>query len=178
MDILPPELLSHILAYLPKSSLPSARLVSRAFAALSLPILFAHLPGWLDYDGSHRRVVALAHDVYERPAVMWSPWASEPDEPIDEVFLGLVWQLLVRKRVPSRSGCSGGEADPLAKEQEGSEAAVTLAAVAGPLTPANFARLSGRMDMTERRLKTGQNRFLLYRNCVREAKKQRPWGAW
>jgi hypothetical protein len=32
------------------------------------------------------------------------------------------------------------------------------------LTPQNFAELSGREEMSENRLRTGQNRFLLHRS--------------
>lgn len=38
------------------------------------------------------------------------------------------------------------------------------------LTALNFAELSGREEMCENRLRTGQNRFLMYRNYTEEAK--------
>jgi hypothetical protein len=37
------------------------------------------------------------------------------------------------------------------------------------LTGQNFAQLSRREDMTENRLRTGQNRFLLYRSYTEES---------
>ena len=36
------------------------------------------------------------------------------------------------------------------------------------LTPQNFAKLSGKVELTENRLKTAQNRFLLHRNYSRK----------
>lgn len=40
------------------------------------------------------------------------------------------------------------------------------------LTAHNFAALSGRGELSERVLRMGQNRFLLYRNYIRIAKKE------
>jgi hypothetical protein len=39
------------------------------------------------------------------------------------------------------------------------------------LTAHNFAELSGNAEMTENRLKTAQNRFLLYRSYTEEARR-------
>ncbi len=55
----------------------------------------------------HRAVIALAHGAYNRPAVMWSPWATRPDGPVDDVFLGTVWRLLIKSEV--RELLIGGE---------------------------------------------------------------------
>ncbi len=38
-----------------------------------------------------------------------------------------------------------------------------------PLTANTFAELSGRVEMSENRLRTGQNRFLLYRSYTEDA---------
>ncbi|KAG4431282.1 hypothetical protein IFR05_013226, partial [Cadophora sp. M221] len=76
---LPPELLHQILTHIPKSDLPSIRLLNHTFETLAFSILFRNLLNWLDYKTSHAAVVALALDVCERPSGMWSPWASEPE---------------------------------------------------------------------------------------------------
>jgi F-box-like len=143
MDSLPPELVQQIVANVPKSSLSNCRLVSRSFNTFAFPILFSHIPNWLDYTLSHRAILSLVHDAFNRPAVMWSPWASEPDEPVDDIWLGIVWKLLMRSDPPGL--------------QETTEAWVRL-------TPQNFAELSRREEMSEKVLRTGQNRFLLHRS--------------
>jgi len=38
---------------------------------------------------------------------MWSPWATRPDGPVDDVFLGTVWRLLIKSEV--RELLIGGE---------------------------------------------------------------------
>ena len=154
MDLLPPEIVRQIVANVPKPSLPSCRLVCRTFNTFAFAILFSHIPHWLDYKTSHQAVLSLVHDVYNRPAVMWSPWASEPDLPVDRVFMGIVWKLLVKTDPPGFSLIS----------QEGIEAIEDLV----QLTPQNFAELSEKEEMTENRLKTAQNRFLLHRNYSRK----------
>ncbi|KAN0108488.1 hypothetical protein V8E51_008230 [Hyaloscypha variabilis] len=151
MDSLPPEIIRQIVANVPKSSLLSCRLVCRAFNTFAFPILFSHIPHWLDYKTSHQAVLSLVDDVYNRPAVMWSPWASEPDLPVSNAFMGIVWKLLMKSDPPGFSLTieEGGEAMMVDRVR---------------LTPQNFAELSGKEEMTESRLKTAQNRFLLHRN--------------
>ncbi|KAE9378145.1 hypothetical protein N431DRAFT_329652 [Stipitochalara longipes BDJ] len=151
MDSLPPEIVRQIVSNAPKSSLASCRLVCRMFDSFAFPILFSYIPHWLDYKTSHQAVLSLVHDVYNRPAVMWSPWASEPDLPVDNIFMGIIWKLLVKTDPPGFS---------LPKEESGG----TMGIDQVQLTPQNFAELSGRDEMTENRLKTAQNRFLLHRN--------------
>ena len=121
-------------------------------------------------------MVALANDAYNRPAVMWSPWATGPDEPVEQVWIGIVWRLLVGRDVGAGieiigkgEGKGGGEASGLAsrledlgkKEEEKGEVC---------LTGANFAALSGREEMTEDRLRTGQNRYLWHRAYASRAR--------
>ncbi|EPE27810.1 F-box [Glarea lozoyensis ATCC 20868] len=143
MDDLPTELVVQIISYVPKTSLPQLRLVSRLFNNLSIVYVFSHIPQWLDYEASHRLVLTIAHDAYNRPAAMWSPWATAPDEPCDNIFLGIVWKVLVGTNVP------------------GSNREVVA------LTAWNFAALSGREDMDEKRLRTGQNRFWMHRSYAK-----------
>lgn len=150
MESLPPEVVQEIIAKVPKSSLPSCRLVCRTFATFAFPILFSHVPNWLDYTVSHRAVTSLAHDAFNRPAVMWSPWATGPDGPVEEVWMRIVWKLLMKTDPPGlhlSRGEAAEERDSLVR-----------------LTPRNFAELSGREEMSENRLRTGQNRFLLHRS--------------
>lgn len=146
MDFLPPEIIQQIVANVPKSSLSSCRLVCRTFNTFAFPILFSHVPHWLDYKTSHQAVLALVHDALNRPAVMWSPWASEPSGPVDDVWMGIVWKLIMKTDPPGFS-----------LFQDKGEELVRL-------TPQNFAGLSRREEMTESRLRTGQNRFLLHRS--------------
>jgi hypothetical protein len=82
-----------------------------------------------------------------RPAVMWSPWASGPDGPADETWIGIVWRVLMKNDPPGLSTTEDSE--------EGMHKVV--------LTAKNFAELSGKEEMTENRLKTSQNRYLLHR---------------
>lgn len=100
MDTLPSELLALIVDHLPKQSLPQARLVSHAFDSFAFPLLFSHVPHWLDYKLSHRSIVSLAEDLCHRPAVMWSPWATEPDGPVEDVVRRIFYLFCV---VSSRS---------------------------------------------------------------------------
>ncbi|KAG9235068.1 hypothetical protein BJ875DRAFT_460054 [Amylocarpus encephaloides] len=74
MDTLPTEIVLQILHQLPSSSLSNIRLTSRGLEVLAFPLLFSHIPKWLDPKHSHQQVLAIAHDAYNRPAVMWSPW--------------------------------------------------------------------------------------------------------
>jgi hypothetical protein len=150
MDALPPVLIRQIVSNIPKSSLSSCRLVCQTFNTFAFPTLFSHVPHWLDYKISHQAVLSLVHDAFNRPAVMWSPWASEPTEPVDDIWMGIVWKLLMKAGPPGFS---------LFKEVRG-EALERRA----QLTPQNFAELSGREEMSENRLRTGQNRFLLRRS--------------
>jgi hypothetical protein len=86
---------------------------------------------------------------------MWSPWASEPDEPVDEVWMGIVWKLLMKSDPPGHA---------LSKEEVTKKSGENRSR----LTPQNFAELSGREEMSENRLRTGQNRFLLHRSHSKE----------
>ncbi|KAH7356482.1 hypothetical protein BKA65DRAFT_375396, partial [Rhexocercosporidium sp. MPI-PUGE-AT-0058] len=137
---LPPELLHEILSHIPKSSLPSIRLLNHTFESLTFPLLFRNLLNWLDYKTSHAAIMALAHSAYERPTVMWSPWASEPEGAVQDVWLGVVWRLQMKS-----AEVEGG--------REGER-----------LTPENYARFSGREEMSEKRLRVAQNRYLLHRS--------------
>ncbi|KUJ11911.1 uncharacterized protein LY89DRAFT_543119, partial [Mollisia scopiformis] len=128
-----------------KPSLPACRLVCRTFDAITFPLLFYHIPQWLNYEASHRAVLSLAHDICNRPAVMWSPWATAPDGPVDPVWMAIVWKLLVKRDVPGSLAVVGRKGE-------------------GVLTAENFAELSGMEEMTENRLRTGQNRFLMHRS--------------
>jgi hypothetical protein len=152
MDCLPPEIVQQIVANIPKPSLPACRLVCRAFNTFAFPLLFSHIPHWLDYTISHRAVISLVHDAFNRPAVLWSPWATGPDGPVDEIWMGIVWRLSMKTDPPGF---------PFSKEaecgEESKEGQVRL-------TPQNFAELSGSEEISENRLRTGQNRFLLHRS--------------
>jgi hypothetical protein len=99
MDSLPPEIVANV----PKYSLPYFRLVCRSFNTFAFPILFSHVPRWLDYTLSHQAVLSLVHDAFNRPAVMWSPCASEPDGPVNEIWMGIVWKLLMKSDPPGYS---------------------------------------------------------------------------
>ena len=135
MDTLPPEIISQIITNIPKSSLPEIRLVCHSFNTFAFPPLFSHVPHWFDYTLSHRAVTSLVNDVFNRPSVMWSPWATGPDGPAESVWLAICWKVLVKSELPR------GDV----------------------LTAENFAELSGNEEMCENRLRTGQNRFLLHR---------------
>jgi hypothetical protein len=78
---------------------------------------------------------------------MWSPWTSGPDGPADETWIGIVWRVLMKNDPPGLSTTEDSE--------EGMHKVV--------LTAKNFAELSGKKEMTENRLKTSQNRYLLHR---------------
>jgi hypothetical protein len=149
MDTLPAELVAQILSNLPKSSLTPCRLVCRSFSTISFPLLFANVPLWLDYNYSHQSIISLTQDVLNRPAVMWSPWALGPDGPAEDVWMGIVWRMLMRTEPPGSSPVRG-------ERGEREEAAMVL-------TCDNFAELSGREEMSENRLRTSQNLYLLYR---------------
>jgi hypothetical protein len=158
------------------------RLVSRSFGMLAFSLVFKHIPLWLDYKLSHQKIQELALDLRERPAVMWSPWVDEPEGEVQEVWLELCWKLMARRELPgvdipteylrrdvgseseieearegrSEEGDKGKDTDG---EGEGKEGGVKL-------TAKNFVDLNGIGGMTEHRLKTGQNRFLLWRMYV------------
>ncbi|CZT44961.1 uncharacterized protein RSE6_05223 [Rhynchosporium secalis] len=147
MNTLPTELLYQILSHIPKSSLPSVRLLNHTFEAIAFPLLFKNLLNWLDYKTSHAAITALAHDVYNRPSIMWSPCASEPDGPVEAVWLGIIWRLQMGKHSPELErgiGMLGGEVQVLTSE--------------------NYARLSRREEMCENRLRLAQNRYLMHRS--------------
>jgi len=86
---------------------------------------------------------------------MWSPWASIPDGPVHDVFLGIVWRVLMKCDPPGLGGVSVSDLKRIGEEGG--------TGVGTGLTGANFKELSGREEMTENRLRTGQNRFLLFR---------------
>jgi hypothetical protein len=163
MDSLPTEIVQQILDHLPKKFLPSCRLVCRTFAALTFPLLFSHIPKWLDYEASHRAVISLAHDAYNRPAVMWSPWATGPDGPVEEIFLKIIWKLLMKTNPP------GFEELEMNDPGEGKRSV--------RLTATNFVELSEREEMTENQLRTGQNRYLLHRSYTENHDSEFRWEA-
>ena len=94
---------------------------------------------------------------------MWSPWATGPDGHLDEVWIGIVWKLLMKTDPPRI---------PLDERKE-MVARGSLLKV--QLTGSNFAELSGRQEMTENRLKTGQNRYLLHRSYTQGGKDDSFW---
>jgi len=100
MESLPLEIVQQILSHVPKQHLPTTRLVCHIFDTIAFPLLFYHVPQWLDYENSHQAVLSLAHDIYGRPAVMWSPWASGPDGPVEDIWMGIVWRLLMKSPPP------------------------------------------------------------------------------
>ncbi|KAF5877063.1 uncharacterized protein Bfra_001424 [Botrytis fragariae] len=145
MDSLAPELLKHILSHLPISSLRSCRFVDRTFSIIAFSFLFSHIPHWLDCNKSLQFLVSIAHDAFNRPAVIWSPWATIPDVLVDEMWLQIVWKLF--KGFAFHAGGRGEE-----------------------LTAGNFARLSGVVDMSEARLRTAQSRYLLFKSYTKKVK--------
>jgi hypothetical protein len=86
MDQLPPEIVKQILAEVPESSLTSCRLACRSFEALSFPPVLPYAPMARLRD-LHRSIISLTRDAYNRPAVMWSPWATGHDGFVDEVWM-------------------------------------------------------------------------------------------
>ncbi|TAQ87380.1 hypothetical protein B7494_g4297 [Chlorociboria aeruginascens] len=147
---LPPELLDQILSLLPKSTLRALRSQNKLFSKLCFPLIFTHLPHWLCYKTSHRSIIAVAEDAYGRPAAMWSPWATGPDGPIEDIWLKIVWKFHV------------GQEFPAGRVEEDEDEDV--------LTGHNFAALSGKGDMTYNRLRTAQNRFLMHRSYTGDRK--------
>ncbi|KAH8685908.1 hypothetical protein BGZ60DRAFT_103701 [Tricladium varicosporioides] len=156
MEILPAELIQQVISHIPKSSLQQVRLVSKIFASLSFPRLFSHVTSWLDLEISHRAAISLAHDAYNRPTVMWSPWAVGPEEPVNEIWMTIVWKSLMKSDPPGLLALVPSPYSTQNKIQEQGIEGLKL-------TPQNFAELSGRKEMTENRLRTSQNRFLLHR---------------
>jgi len=144
MNTLPPEIVQQIFDNVPKSSLPSCRLVCRSFNTFIFPILFSHVPHWLYYTTSHRAVISLVHDAFNRPAVMWSPWTAGPDGPVVDVWMGIVWRMLMKSNPPRL----------LVSNEEGGK---ELKKGQVRLTARDFAELRGRKEMSENRLRTGQN---------------------
>ncbi|KAI9054214.1 hypothetical protein LZ554_001384 [Drepanopeziza brunnea f. sp. 'monogermtubi'] len=195
MDKLPPELLYTILSHVPKRSLPSARLVNHVFEAISFPLLFRNLLNWLDHEASHAAVLAVAQDVYSCPAVMWSPWALEPDGPAAETWVGILWRLQMKTAATAAAAAPGpllshdydsrfpnpapqvlvgvgvgvgvGVAAAVAVEERDDGRSIGCGHGRGhgePLTPANYARLSGNEELSEARLRIAQNRYLMHRS--------------
>jgi hypothetical protein len=95
----------------------------------------------------------------------------------------IVWKLLMKSDPPGLVATAATAVDGLdgTEEVEGSTE-TTLMASSNPedpekvgqlekvwLTIANFAQLSGREEMTENRLRTGQNRYLLHRAYASKA---------
>ncbi|KAK0116617.1 hypothetical protein ONS96_012473 [Cadophora gregata f. sp. sojae] len=161
LTTLPTELLLQILLYLPPSSLQTLRLTSHHLETLSFPLLFRNLPNWLDYKRSHAAIVALANDAFERPSGMWSPWASEPDGEVQGTWLGLLW------RVETRGGFVLNENWGKKDGEEGEGEGVWVDGGNGEKvwgTARSYARLSGREDVNEKKLRAAQNRYLMHRN--------------
>lgn len=73
----------------------------------------------------------------------------------------IVWKLLMKTDAPS--------VPLIATQKEGG----MLERVG--LTGRNFAELSGRKEMTENRLMTGQNRYLLHKSYTRGGKDDEFW---
>ncbi|KAF7908610.1 uncharacterized protein EAF01_004365 [Botrytis porri] len=93
MDSMAPELLKHILSYLPISSLRSRCLVDRISSIIAFSLLFSHIPHSLDCNKSLQYLVSIIHDAFDRPAVIWSPLATIPDVCVDAIWLQIVWKL-------------------------------------------------------------------------------------
>ena len=91
---------------------------------------------------------------------MWSPWASEKNESVKGVWLGLLWRdemkggFVLQGGEEWREGTDGEEGYWV---DGGSGARVWLMA-------GNYARLSGREDMDEKRLRVAQNRYLMHKD--------------
>jgi hypothetical protein len=96
---------------------------------------------------------------------MWSPWATGPDGPVEDVFLIIIWKLLMKTNPP------GSEETELEMDDSGESMWTTH------LTATNFAELSGREEMTENRLRTGQNRYLLHRSYMEDRNSEFRWEA-
>jgi hypothetical protein len=80
----------------------------------------------------------------------------------------LVWKVLMKNEAPGLSILEKRtwEVNDV-NEQSGTENR--------RLTGSNFAELSGREEMTENRLKTGQNRFLLHRSYTEGRQDEGCW---
>ncbi|KAG9247375.1 hypothetical protein BJ878DRAFT_415023, partial [Calycina marina] len=132
------ELIAQILVDVPKYSLLSCRPVSHSFSDRAFPNLFSYISQWLDHNFSYEDVVTIAQNACERPAVMWSPWATGLDGPVEDTRLHIMWKVLKKHDIPVK------------------DAQVIL-------TVDNFAEMSEMEDITSRRFRTAQNRYLLHR---------------
>lgn len=74
--------------------------------------------------------------------------------------MGIIWKLLMKTNPP------GSEELGMEDLGEGIR-----------LTATNFAELSGREEMTENRLRTGQNRYLLHRSYTEDRNSGFRWEA-
>lgn len=150
---------------------------------IAFPILFSFVLKWLDYEVSRRSIISLAHDAFNQPAVMWSPWATAQGGPVDDVWMRIIWKVLMKRDPPgllvssaarvAEAGASIAVGDgqeetsleiPHLEVSENDQASKTIR-----LTCLNFAELSGREEMTENRLRTSQNRYLLHRSYASKA---------
>lgn len=86
---------------------------------------------------------------------MWSPFASEPDDELEDIWLSIVFKMLCGKDAPGLSLTRVVEIKAHTQDEV-------------QLTGDNFAVVSGRDDLTAKKLRTAQNRYLLYRDYVEE----------
>lgn len=98
---------------------------------------------------------------------MWSPWASEPDRKVEGVWLGLLWRVELRGDFVLQGGegvgeeCGGEHGD---EDGEGGYCVEGNNRERVWLTAGNYARLSGKEDMDEKRLRVAQNRYLMHKD--------------
>lgn len=138
MDSLPPELLSHILLFLPRASYPAVRKTCAAFNAVLAPPLFAHLRGFLDLRAAEDRLARGANNPLLRPVTIWSPGSwPPPDMALSAHFLSALYSALAHRPWSTAGG-------------------------AGELDGATFGALVGERDLTRDRLRRVQFLYEMY----------------
>ncbi|TFB05419.1 hypothetical protein CCMA1212_003180 [Trichoderma ghanense] len=192
MDSLPFELITHILAHLPHTDLPSARLTCHAFnAALAKPT-FSTLASFIDPAVAQRTIEHLAADLRRRPKSIWSPGCSVPRGlPVPESFLNAMRSALKGAECPchtasytssapsssspmarssSISSSSSSSADSSAAWSDGEESDagsdITMYTDGEKLTADNFGRSIGMDEVTEDVLRQALFRYALYLSYV------------
>lgn len=151
MDVLPVELLTEILTYLPPSSRKNTRLTSRSFNQALPKSDFSLLGSFIDPEVAIATIEATAADLTKRPRTIWSPRCSVPEElPIPESFLLAMYIGLSGRRWRRRVDARGRTVPRDA------------------ITVGDMAMRLGRADITEDVMRQAMFRYVLYLSYTSE----------
>lgn len=184
MDMLPIEIFTEILGYLPPASCKDARLTSRQFNAVLAAPTFDRLRAFLDPDTAMDVLRGTLHDLPARPRAMWSPHCSVPETlPLPRSFLHAMYTALGgQRRLRTRAVPSRLELVDSSSDESGSEESETELRLEedddeeedGDMSVAVMLQRLGRPEVSEQMLRQALFRYALYKSYVYDGEGEAP----